>query len=70
MKHVSWDDCLRLAKNTTWRWTHERKVAFIEGNEWTNRGHWDNWFDPRSGWNYSLQGAVEHEFAEQKYSSQ
>lgn len=64
-----WDTCLRKAKRIAWKWSYDRKVAFLRTHEWGNQSHWDNWFDPRSGWNFSLLNAVEHELTEQEYSS-
>ena len=39
--------------------SYDEKRAFVVLNGWSNKNrHWDNWFHPVSGWNYSLYGAV------------
>ena len=56
-----WDTCSATAKSKVSRWSYDKKVKFLKDNEWGNKGHWDNWFDPRNGWNYSLHdGCVIH----------
>lgn len=37
---------------------YEEKIALVNECGWGNKGDWNNWFDPTSGWNYDLHDAV------------
>ena len=46
------------ANQKAWSMSYEDRLALVKQHEWRSSGHWDNWFHPVSGWNYSLHGAV------------
>ena len=41
-----------------WSMSYEDRLSLVKQHKWGSSGHWDNWFQPRTGWNDSLHGAV------------
>ena len=46
------------ANQKAWSMSYKDRLSLVKQREWRSSGHWDNWFHPVSGWNYSLHGAV------------
>ena len=46
------------ACSRAYRMTYDEITALLKRNGWSNRGDWDNWFHPQTGWNYSRHYAA------------
>lgn len=64
-----WDKAKEAATVAAHIMPHDQQIKFLQMNGWTNRGDWNNWFDPRAGWNHSLFHGVVAEIQEQIYNA-
>jgi hypothetical protein len=45
------------------------RIQMIKDNGWISTGHWDNWFHPKTGWNYNCVYACANILMDQIYAS-